>query len=125
VKALREEIQRLKKKLEEVEKKKTKTMGELSSPINARVTVTLPSDARLWIENVECTLTSSVRSFTTPPLNPNQKYFYNLKVEVVRDGRKVTETHRVIITPGEETRVDFNSSALAGTEATPSTATSD
>jgi uncharacterized protein (TIGR03000 family) len=116
VEALRMEVERLKKALEESKKKKS-TESEVSASVTSRVTVTLPSDARLWVENVECPLTSSIRSFDTPPLNANQKYYYNLKVEVARDGRKVSETQRVVITPGQEARVDFNSSGLIGTVA--------
>jgi uncharacterized protein (TIGR03000 family) len=114
VEALRMEVERLKKALEETKKKKS-TDEEVSAPVSSRVTVTLPSDARLWVENTECPLTSSVRSFDTPPLNSNMKYFYNLKAEVVRDGRTVSQTQRVVITPGQEARVDFNSSGLIGT----------
>ena len=61
--------------------------------VSARVTVNLPTDARLWVDNVECPLTSSVRSFNTPALNPGTRYTYNVKAEVVRDGRTVSETH--------------------------------
>jgi uncharacterized protein (TIGR03000 family) len=100
------------------DKKGKGTEEEVSIPSNtARVTVNLPSDARLWIENVECPLTSEVRSFKTPTLNPSQLYFYNIRAEIVRDGRTITETQRVTITPGEEARVDFNNSGVIGTAA--------
>lgn len=99
-------------------KKKVGSEEEVSIPANvARVTVQLPSDARLWIENVECPLTSDVRAFNTPALNPNQRYFYNVRAEIVRDGRTISETQRVIITPGQESRVDFNTSNVIGTAA--------
>ena len=116
VEALRKEVERLKKALEKVPDPKKKSTDEgVSAPVSSRVTVTLPSDARLWVENVECPLTSSVRSFDTPPLNSNKKYFYNLKAEMMRDGRTVSQTQRVVITPGQEARVDFNSSGMIGT----------
>ena len=79
-----------------------------TAPTPARVTVVLPAEARLWVDQVECPLTSGVRSFTTPALNPNQQYFYTLRVEMARDGRTVTDSQRVLLTPGQETRVDFN-----------------
>ena len=84
------------------------TNNEQAAAQPARVTVLVPAQARLWVDQVECPLTSSVRSFNTPPLNANQQYFYNLKVEVARDGRTISETQRVLLTPGQETRVDFN-----------------
>lgn len=95
---------------EKVPGPKEKKPGEEQS---ARVTVNLPSDARLWVDAVECPLTSSVRSFNTPALNPGQRYAYNLKAEIVRDGRTITETQRVVLTPGEESRVDFSSNGGA------------
>ncbi len=117
VEALRREVERLRKALQEKSEKvpppKKDTEEVVSvAPVVSRVTVTLPSDARLWIENVECPLTSSVRSFNTPPLNAHQQYFYNIRVEVVRDGRPTSQTQRVIINPGQEVRVDFNGSAV-------------
>jgi uncharacterized protein (TIGR03000 family) len=103
---------------EKVDSPKKKGTGDVSVPSNvARVTVNLPSDARMWVENVEAPLTSSVRTFTTPALNPNQQYFYNIRAEIVRDGRTITETQRVIITPGQEARVDFNTSDVIGSAA--------
>ena len=57
-------------------------------------------------------MTSSVRSFNTPPLKADQTYFYNMKMEVVRDGRTVAETRRVNITPGQPVQIDFNAGAV-------------
>jgi uncharacterized protein (TIGR03000 family) len=120
VEMLRKQLEELRNKLKQTEKtpgKKNPADEEVAAPVSSRVTVTLPSDARMWVENVECPLTTSVRSFNTPLLNANQQYFYNLKVEVVRDGRTVSELQRVVITPGQEARVDFNSSTVVGTAA--------
>lgn len=99
---------------------KDKGKGDQAS---ARVTVNLPSDAKLWVDAVECPLTSSVRSFNTPALNPGQRYVYNIKAEIVRDGRTISETQRVVLTPGEESRVDFNSNGGAIAAAATSNAT--
>jgi uncharacterized protein (TIGR03000 family) len=72
----------------------------------------VPADARLWVDNVECPLTSSERSFDTPKLNVNQQYAYTMKAVVVRNGQTFTETQQVVITPGQAARVDLNN-ALA------------
>jgi uncharacterized protein (TIGR03000 family) len=101
-----------KKEKEKIKKPKTEG-GETNS--TARVTVELPSDAKMWVDNVPCPLTSGTRSFATPALAGNQQYYYNLKVEIVRDGRTISETQRIVLTPGQETRVDFNNSAVIGT----------
>jgi uncharacterized protein (TIGR03000 family) len=110
---LRRQVEELRNALKQIEK--VPAPKKANEEVSTRVTVTLPSTARLWVENVECPLTSSVRTFSTPPLNANQQYVYNLKVELVRDGRTVSETQRVIITPGQDARVDFNSSNVVGT----------
>jgi len=80
----------------------------VSTPSTSRVTVSLPNDARLWIENVECPLTSTVRSFDTPVLDPNQRYFYNVTMQIVRNGETLRETQRVMVVPGQAVNVEFN-----------------
>jgi uncharacterized protein (TIGR03000 family) len=115
VEALRKENERLRKELDKKSPKPPapgKDQEEISIPVTSKITVSLPSDARLWVDNLECPLTSSVRSFNTPALNPAQKYFYDLRVQVVRDGQTLTETQRVMINPGQEARVDFNGTAV-------------
>jgi uncharacterized protein (TIGR03000 family) len=111
VEQLRRELQQLREQL----KKTTSAPSTVSTPTTARVTVSLPSDARLWIENVECPLTSTVRSFTTPVLNPDQRYFYNVTMQVVRNGQTLRETQRVLVVPGQESNVAFNGESVAAT----------
>ena len=74
----------------------------------AHLTVKLPSDARLWIDHVECPLTSAVRSFDTPPLEPGQKYVYTLRVQLQREGRTQSESRRVEVAAGRQIEVNFN-----------------
>lgn len=73
----------------------------------AKVTVKLPSDARLYVDNVLCPLTSATRSFDTPELNAGQRYYYSLKAEVVRDGVMQTARKRVVVEAGKEVTVEF------------------
>ena len=115
VDALRREVERLRKELNKSEKLPNPNKNEEVSTQakTSRVTIVLPTDARLWVENVECPLTSSVRSFDTPPLDGSQQYVYNIKMEVMRDGQLVSQTQRAIITPGQSVRVDFNASAVS------------
>jgi uncharacterized protein (TIGR03000 family) len=117
VDALRKEVERLRKELEKREKiPNPKKDEEVATPTKvSRVTVTLPANARLWIENIECPLTSSVRTFDTPPLRSNQQYFYNVKMEVMQNGQLVSQTQKAIITPGRPVQVDFNGNAAVTT----------
>jgi len=73
----------------------------------AEINVHLPADARLFVDNVPCPLTSAKRTFNTPQLEQGKKYFYNLRAEVVRNGQTQSETVRVLLTPGQQVRVEF------------------
>jgi uncharacterized protein (TIGR03000 family) len=85
-------------------------------PAPAQITVRLPADARLWVDNVACPLTSDRRSFATPRLQPGRQYAYTLRAEVRRDGRQVSESRRVNVAAGRQVNVRFDfTSELAST----------
>jgi uncharacterized protein (TIGR03000 family) len=73
----------------------------------ARVIVDVPSDAKLFIDDQPMKTTSSHRVFSTPALEPGQAYYYIVRVEVMRDGKPVADSKRVIVRAGEEARADF------------------
>jgi uncharacterized protein (TIGR03000 family) len=73
----------------------------------ARVTVKLPADARLYVDDVPCPLTSETRSFDTPDLDAGRAYYYTLKAEVVREGATQTATRRVVLEAGKQVTVEF------------------
>jgi uncharacterized protein (TIGR03000 family) len=77
------------------------------------VTVRLPADARLLVDDDVCPLTSSVRSFTTSGLKHGQQYYYMLRMEVVRDGQILVESRRVQFAAGQRIAVDFTESGAA------------
>ncbi|MGF1581877.1 MAG: TIGR03000 domain-containing protein [Gemmataceae bacterium] len=68
---------------------------------SARVTVYLPENATLYIDGSYCSLTSSKRSFVTPTLEAGKRYFYNLRVDHVENGRTKTHNRKVVLTAGE------------------------
>lgn len=74
---------------------------------SARITVKLPSDARLYVDETLCPMTTDTRSFTTPELQAGQKYYYTLKAEVVRGGETRTARKRVIVEAGKDVAVEF------------------
>ncbi len=69
----------------------------------------LPADAKLFIDGNLMKSASEKRTFITPVLRPEQTYFYDLRAEVVRDGRTVAATQRVILRPGEAVQASFPS----------------
>jgi uncharacterized protein (TIGR03000 family) len=94
-----------------------RAVQKTGAPSTARITVRLPADAELNVHGVRCPLTSDSRSFDSPALEPGKKYFYTLRADVVRDGRQVSETRRVVLRAGDQITVNFNglgSSQVAG-----------
>lgn len=86
------------------EKKKEKSSEELS---RARVIIEVPADARLYIDGQLMKSKSTRRVIQTPDLLPGETYFYDLKVELVRDGRTVVETQKVLLRPGQVSTASF------------------
>ena len=57
------------------------------------------------------------RAFHTPELEKGQDYYYVLRAEVVRDGKPVSETRRVIVRAGETVQETFREPAVTTTTA--------
>jgi uncharacterized protein (TIGR03000 family) len=86
-------------------------VGETLTAANqATVVVTLPADAKLFIEGKLIDQTGSVRAFRTPELQPvpaGQSYEYTMSIEVVRNGRTVKSEEKVRVEAGKVARVNF------------------
>jgi len=78
----------------------------------ATLTVTLPEDAKLMIDNTPTKATSGTRSFVTPPLTSGRTYTYTLTAEVVRGGETKKISQEVIVKAGEESKAVINLPAL-------------
>jgi uncharacterized protein (TIGR03000 family) len=77
------------------------------NPDRARLIVTLPADAKLYVDGQPMRTPSERRVFHTPQLAPGQYYYYNLRAELVRDGRTITRERRVVVRGGSVTRASF------------------
>jgi uncharacterized protein (TIGR03000 family) len=77
----------------------SKTDDSDAKPNSANITFKVPADARIFVDGKPTPGTGTERSFYTPPLAPG-KYFYEVKAELVVDGRMVTEEKRVIVEAG-------------------------
>jgi uncharacterized protein (TIGR03000 family) len=82
---------------------------QTSGATKAKLIVEVPADAKLYIDDKLTKATSARREFKTPALTPGQAYFYDVRAEVVREGRTRSATQRVIIRPGQVYRADFRS----------------
>ena len=73
----------------------------------AKLLITLPTDAKLYVDGQLTSSTSENRVFTTPDLQNGLTYFYDLKAEITRDGLTHTENKRVIVRSGDSIRASF------------------
>ncbi len=90
------------------DKKDDKKQTRAASPFRAKLVVSLPADAKLYIDDNLTKATSGRRTFNTPTLQNGQLYYYVLRAEMVRDGKTVRETKRVLIRAGELVRARFD-----------------
>ena len=67
----------------------------------ARLTIEVPAEAKLYVDGQLTKGEGTSRNFHTPDLVDGQSFFYELKAEVMVDGRPVSETKRVIVRSGE------------------------
>jgi uncharacterized protein (TIGR03000 family) len=77
-------------------------------PMPAEVTIFLPETAKLSFSGVVATGTGSIRTFTTPVLELNQDYAYEMTVEFVRDGKTHKMSKIIAVHPGENVKVNFD-----------------
>ena len=78
------------------------TFGE-----NGVITIEVPYDAKVTVNGTLTKSTGSQRKFFSTGLVPGSTYEYEVKAEVVREGKIVVETQTVLLTSGEHNRVAF------------------
>jgi uncharacterized protein (TIGR03000 family) len=78
----------------------------IPSDTNAYITVRVPPGANIWFDGTATTSTGTVRQFNSPPLTPG-KHSYEIRARWSEDGREVTQTQRVEVTPGAHVSVSF------------------
>jgi uncharacterized protein (TIGR03000 family) len=93
------------KMIADKKKKKDDKDMEVSAP--ATITVSLPADAVLFVDDKPTTSASAERTFVSPELQPGKEYYYTFKVEVMRDGKKTVMEKRVDVMAGKEIKVKF------------------
>jgi uncharacterized protein (TIGR03000 family) len=72
-------------------------------PVNvAYLNVTVPDDAKVYLQDQLMTLGGSQRRFVTPQISDGTQLLYTVKVEVVRDGQTITKTAEATVGAGQE-----------------------
>jgi uncharacterized protein (TIGR03000 family) len=82
----------------------------LSAP--ATITVSLPADARLTVDDTPTMLSSANRTFVSPELAPDKTFYYTFTGEIFRDGQRLVATKQVPVHAGESTQVNLEFPAL-------------
>lgn len=100
---------------------KKDAQGAAPSP-RARVIVSLPADAKLYVNDQLMRSTSARRVFRTPELDSAQTYYYVMRAEILRDGKTVSQTRRVTVRPGAVIEASFGE---LGRDADPAVASTD
>lgn len=92
--------------------------GEVSLD-RAKVIIDLPAQAKLYIDGRLMKTASAHRVFSTPTLQPGQLYYYDLRAEVARDGKVLSQDQRIIVSAGQQVQAafkDFGAEATAKAE---------
>ncbi len=82
-----------------------KTGFRATSP--AKLVVELPESAKLYVDDQPVKAASPSKTFNTPALQEGQTYYYILRAEVVRDGKTLQETQRILIQAGQTVTAKF------------------
>jgi uncharacterized protein (TIGR03000 family) len=80
----------------------------LAKPMASRIRVRMPDGATLYVEGRPW----ATPVVQTPPLDPTRTHYYQLRVEVVRDGRRTVATREVAFRAGQDLTIDFTSDRL-------------
>jgi len=96
-----------------------KREGDTLAPTKARLIVELPPGALLYVDEQPIKNDAERRTFHTPDLDKGQTYYYDVRVEALRDGKPVSENRRVVMRAGEEVLADFKSLGSTATAKAP------
>jgi len=81
------------------------TYGPLRS--GALLSVKVPENAKVFVNDHETTSTGSDREFVSRDLQPGARYNYDVRVEFDRDGKPISEVKSIELTAGQTANLDF------------------
>lgn len=73
---------------------------------SSAITIYLPAGAKLSVDGRPVNA-SRVKTFVTPPLERGATYFYEVTIEVERDGKPVVEKRKLELRAGESVQADY------------------
>jgi uncharacterized protein (TIGR03000 family) len=75
--------------------------------MGANLKFKLPAEAKLYVDGRLTMIGGTERSFSTPPLAAGSKYYYDVKAELIVDGKPVVEEKRVLVEAGATVNESF------------------
>jgi uncharacterized protein (TIGR03000 family) len=75
--------------------------------MGAKLNFKLPAEAKLYVDGRLTMIGGAERSFSTPPLAAGSQYYYDVKAEVMVDGKPVIEEKRVLVEAGATINESF------------------
>jgi uncharacterized protein (TIGR03000 family) len=82
------------------------TRGE-DNRVRSKVVIEVPENAKLYVDGNLMKDGPTQRVFQTPLLNPNETYFYDIRIEVTNEGKATSDTQRLVVRPGDTVTADF------------------
>jgi uncharacterized protein (TIGR03000 family) len=79
----------------------------------AQLIIEKPADARIFVDDLPVRSDGASQTFATPLLEPNQAYFYVVRVEITREGKTLSESRRVIVRAGQTIQESFREPGIA------------
>jgi uncharacterized protein (TIGR03000 family) len=76
-------------------------------PNAALIGVRVPEHAEIWIDGSKTSQTGSMREFVTPPLDPGQKFNYDVKARWTENGQEVVRERQVSFHAGDRLMVNM------------------
>ncbi len=76
-------------------------------PEPAEILVRVPEGAEIWFNGEKTRQTGTRRLFSSPPLEPGQRYAYDVKARWTVNGKAFEQTRHVPLTAGERANVTF------------------
>jgi uncharacterized protein (TIGR03000 family) len=90
-----------------------KPMGSDSMPMSANLKFMVPSATKLYVDGKEVPGTGTERAFYTPTLEPGKKFYYEVKAELVVNGKTLTQEKKVIVSAGANLTEEFETLTAA------------
>ncbi len=101
-----------KKDGEEIPKPKEKAKPEEQT--RAKIHIEVPEGGKLFVDGKQVNVAAGARVFSTPNLAQGESFFYDVRIEIERNGITRGEEQRVVIQAGQDAFVNFPTLRPAG-----------